>query len=561
MMQETGCPPTASKSKLRFETVDFADLPAQSDLFLRYQSNPLDLKKYYPSAITSHANVANRIPEVLSAYSVDRAALCVILAEQNRNFGAGAKTFENIELLGRDDTVAILTGQQAGLFTGPLYTIYKALSAIKMATCLRERGLNAVPVFWAATEDHDFDEISQAFMLGPGGSEQIEFKLGRPEESEGLSVGEIPIVDSFAEKVKDLSSLLPPSEFKDAHVDALTEIWIPGRTIGEAFCRHLQRIFENYGLIVVDPLDVRLKKLVAPIYAEATTRNEEIVEALVDRSAELESDGFRPQVLITPDYFPLFYHTDDGVRRAVRRKTDGKYRVTETKFELSAAELAELAVNEPERLSPGVMLRPVVQDYLFPTVCYFGGGAEISYFAQNSEVYRILARPVTTILHRQSFTVIEAKHARTLEKYNLNFVDLFGGLERVLPTIVERFLNPASSSLFAEADEEVNLALDRLGKELSRIDPTLAANLATRRRKILYHISALRKKFHRVQFERDEVVNRQLKALFASLWPDGQLQERSLNVEGFTSRYGPYFIDWIYDSIDLGERGHRLLYL
>ncbi len=560
-MQETGCPPTTSKSKLRFETVDFADIPAQSDLFLRYQSDPLDLKKYYPSAVASHVDVANRIPEVLSAYSVDREALCKILDEQNRNFGAGAKTFENIELLGRDDTVAILTGQQAGLFTGPLYTIYKALSAIKMATCLRERGLNAVPVFWAATEDHDFDEISRAIMLGPGGIEPIEFQLGRPTESEGLSAGEIPIPDSFSEKLRDLSSLLPASEFKDDLAEGLSEIWMPGRTIGEAFCRHIQRIFENFGLIVVDPLDVRLKKLVAPIYAEAATRNEEIVESLVDRSVELESDGFPPQVLITPDYFPLFYHTDDGVRRAVRRKTDGKYRVTETKLEFSGAELAELAANEPARFSPSVMLRPVVQDYLFPTVCYFGGGAEISYFAQNSEVYRILERPVTTILHRQSFTVIEAKHARTLDKYDLDFGDLFGGFESLLPKIVERFVNPAGSRLFAEADEQVNLELDRLDLELSRIDPTLATNLATRRRKILYHISALRKKFHGVQIERDEVVNRQLRSLFASLWPGGQLQERSVNVESFTSRYGPYFIDWIYDSIELGERGHRLLYL
>ncbi len=560
MMQETGCPPTTSKSKLRFETVDFADIPAQSDLFLRYQSNPLDLEKYYPSAISSHVDVANRIPEVLGAYSVDREALCKILDEQNRDFGAGAKTFENIDLLGGDDTVAILTGQQAGLFTGPLYTIYKALSAIKMATCFRERGLKAVPVFWAATEDHDFDEISRAFILGHGG-EQIEFKLGRPAESEGLPVGEIPIADTFAEEIKDLSSFLPPTEFKDDLVDGLSEIWMPGRTIGEAFCRHIQRLFENYGLIVVDPLDVQLKKLVAPIYVEAATRSEEIVGALVDRSAELESDGFRPQVLITPDYFPLFYHTDDGVRRALRQKTDGKYRVTETKLEFSGAELADLALNEPARFTPGVMLRPVVQDYLFPTVCYFGGGAEISYFAQNSEVYRILERPVTTILHRQSFTVIDTKHARTLEKYDLDFVDLFGGFESLLPQIVERFVNPASSRLFANAEEEVNIELDRLDLELSRIDPTLAANLATRRRKILYHISALRKKFHGVQIERDEVVNRQLKSLFASLWPGGQLQERSVNVESFTARYGPYFIDWIYDSIDLGERGHRLLYL
>jgi bacillithiol biosynthesis cysteine-adding enzyme BshC len=558
-MQETGCPPTASKTKLRFEAVDFADIPGQSELFVRYQINPLKLRKYYPSTVASHVDVADRIPEVLNAYAVDRNSLCEILAEQNRKFGAGAKTLESIQVLRREDTVAIVTGQQAGLFTGPLYTIYKALSAIKMAQCFRDRGLHAVPVFWAATEDHDFDEISRAFMLDASG-EQIDFRLESTPESEGLSVGEIQVTDSFAESLKGRLGLLPATEFKDQLIETLMRIWAPGRTIGEAFCTHIQNLFSDYGLIVVDPLDVRIKRLAAPMYAKAVESRDETVGALVRRSDELTADGFEPQVQVTPDYFPLFYHTDDGVRRSVRQKPDGRYRVADTKLELSAQDLRDLALNEPQRFSPGVMLRPVVQDFLFPTVCYFGGGAEISYFAQNSEVYRILDRPVTTILHRQSFTVVDAKHARTLEKFDLDFVDLFGGLERVLPNIVERFVNPSSARLFADAEENLNIELNRLDQDLVKIDPTLAANLATRRRKILYHLSALQKKFHRVQIERDEVVNRQLRSLFASLWPNG-LQERTLNVGSFASRYGPYFIDWLYDSIDLEERRHRLLYL
>lgn len=560
MMQETGCPPTASKSKLRFETVDFADIPGQSKLFLRYQNDPLSLKKYYPSAVISHVDVAGRIAEVLDAYTIDRAVLCDVLEDQNRMFGAGQKTLANIELLRRNDTVAILTGQQAGLFTGPLYTIYKALSAIKMAECFRSRGLNAVPVFWAATEDHDFDEISRAYLLGSDG-EQIVFELNHSADFDAMPVGDIPIPQTFAETQRELLGLLPATEFTDELRQALVQTWAPGKTIGEAFCSHIQHLFANHGLIVVNPLDVRLKKLAAPIYASATNRSDEIVNALVDRSQEIEADGFQPQVLIAPDYFPLFYHTDDGARRSVRRKTDGKYHVSDTKLKFSSAELFEDPIGNPERFSPGVMLRPVVQDYLFPTVCYFGGGAEIAYFAQNSEVYRILNRPVTTILHRQSFSVIEAKHARTLEKYELDFVDLFAGFESLLPKIVERFVNPSGARLFVDVEEKINLELDHLDLELSKIDPTLVANLATRRRKILYHIAALRKKFHRVQIEHDEIVNRQLRSLFASVLPNGQLQERTLNVGSFTSRYGPYFIDWLYHSIDLEEREHRLLYL
>ena len=559
-MQETGCPPATSKSNLRFETVDFADVPAQSKLFLKYQSDPLSLRQYYPTAVASHFEVATRAGEVLAAYKVDRRRLCEILADQNRGFGAGAKTFENIDLLERDDTVAVLTGQQAGLFTGPLYTIYKALSAIKMANCLRERGQLAVPVFWAATEDHDFQEISAAHLLDSGG-EQVTIKLDENKDLLSNSVGTIPVPESFASELTEVLNSLPDSEFKNEVANRLKGAWEPGVKIGKAFCAHLQGLFESYGLIVVDPIDPRLKGLAAPLYAKAVRRSSEGIDALVARSSELRADGYEPQVLVTPDYFPLFYHTDDGVRHSIRRKDDGTYKVNDTKIEFSLDELSQIASDEPTRLSPGVMCRPVVQDYLFPTICYFGGGAEISYFAQNSEVYRTLERPVTTILHRQSYTIVEAKHARTLEKYELEFTDLFAGFESVLPGIVERFVNPSTSRLFADAEEDINLELNRLDQEISKIDPTLAANLAKRRKKILHHISAVRNKFHRVQIERDEVVNRQLRSLFASLLPGGSLQERTLNVETFASRYGLYFIDWIYDSIDLEERSHRLLYL
>ena len=558
-MQETGCLPTTSKSKLRFESVDFADVPAQPKLFLRYQADPLSLKKYYPSVVSSHLEVADRVPEVLDAYSVSRAALCEILETQNRKFEAGEKTFESIDLLRRSDTVAVLTGQQAGLFTGPLYTIYKALSAIRMAQCLRRRGFNTVPVFWAATEDHDFEEIDHAKILDSAG-ELLPFEIERTPAEEGLPVGNISISESLVDQFRDAAAMFPDTEFKQELVESLLKVWAPGRKIGEAFGIQIQQLFAPYGLIVVDPLDPAIKNLVAPIYADAAVRSEEIVDALVGRSAELEAEGYPPQVLVTPDYFPLFYHTDDGVRRSVRRKPDGNYHVADTRIDLDHDALSKLALTQPDRFSPGVMLRPVVQDFLFPTVCYFGGGAEVSYFAQNSVVYEILGRPVTTVLHRQSFSVVEAKHARTMAKYDLEFAELFGGPERILSKIVERFVNPSTARLFADAEEKINTELHRLDQDLERIDPTLAANLATRRKKILYHIAALQKKFHRVQIERDEIVNRQITSLFASLWPGG-LQERTLNVAGFTGRYGPYFIEWIYDSIDLEERGHRLIYL
>ena len=553
-MQETGCLPATSVTKLRTESIGFSEIPGQSALFLRYQYDPVALRKYYPTAVLSRDEIGDRAAQVLAAYETDRARLCEALTDQNKRFRAGDATFESIARLKRADTVAVVTGQQTGLFTGPLYTIYKALSAIRMSHELCARGISSVPVFWAATEDHDFAEIAQATLLTRD-AEEIGVRLEQPSGTEGVSVGAIEITAAFAESLRSLAA-----GFDDELVSSLADVWKPGATIGDAFCTQLQALFREYGLIVVDPLDPRVKELAAPVYVEAARNADALTGALISRSSELVADGYHAQVLITDDYFPLFYHTDDGVRRAIRKK-NGTYHVAGTKLDLTLDEIAKRAAAEPWQFSPNVMLRPVVQDYLFPTVCYFGGAAEIAYFAQNSEVYRLLNRPVTTILHRQSFTVIESKHVRTLEKFDLRFTDLFAGLEALLPRIVDRFVNPSTARLFGDAEDEINIELNRLEQELSRIDPTLAANLATRRRKIMHHISALRNKFRRVQVERDAEVDRRLRGLFESVLPDGKLQERVLNVSTFTGRYGAPFIDLVYDSMDLDDRGHRIIYL
>jgi Uncharacterized protein conserved in bacteria len=245
----------------------------------------------------------------------------------------------------------------------------------------------------------------------------------------------------------------------------------------------------------------------------------------------------------------------------LKKPAAGTYRAKDMDREFTLAELAEIAEREPERFSPSVVLRSVVQDYLLPTVCYFGGAAEIAYFAQSAEVYRILNRPVTPILHRQSFTFVESKHAKTLEKFDLSLTDLFSGIENVEPEIVENFLNRETAMLFADVEEKINTQLNRLDRSLSTIEPTLAENLAKRRRKIIYHIAAMRKKFHAAQIRKDETVRRQIETLFTALLPHKHLQERTINVISFLNRHGFYFIDWIYDAIDLDDKGHRIVYL
>jgi uncharacterized protein YllA (UPF0747 family) len=208
------------------------------------------------------------------------------------------------------------------------------------------------------------------------------------------------------------------------------------------------------------------------------------------------------------------------------------------------------------------MLRPVVQDHLFPTICYFGGSAEVAYFAQNSEVYSILGRPVTTIIHRQSLTIVEPKHARSLEKYGLNFNDLFAGEDRDHSPCVRRIRRSGEPLSYSQTSRKRSMpSLKRLDEAISKLDPTLAENLATRRRKINYHVGALRKKYYSRRAVTEEVIDRRVKAALTALLPDGQLQERVVNIVSFLDRFGPGFVDWIYDSIDLEDKGHRVIYI
>src|SRR5215467_2303403 len=251
-MDEIACKSAKGSVLLRADGVPFSEIPGQSKLFTTYQSDPLSLKKYYPSVVASHTEIASRIPEVLERHVPDRNVLCDALEEMNRKFDAGEKTLQNIELLRESDTVAVVTGQQAGLFTGPLYTIYKALSAVKMTECLRERGFKAVPVFWVATEDHDFEEVSKAFVLDRSG-EVAELKNEPNRCYENQPVGYVQLDETIRQTVKQLFEDLPDGEYTDIVRAVTEESWQPETYFGDAFAKCLTRMVGQYGLIVLCP--------------------------------------------------------------------------------------------------------------------------------------------------------------------------------------------------------------------------------------------------------------------------------------------------------------------
>jgi bacillithiol biosynthesis cysteine-adding enzyme BshC len=325
----------------------------------------------------------------------------------------------------------------------------------------------------------------------------------------------------------------------------------------------LTALTKQYGLVLLDPLDATLKRLAAPLYAEAARRAPELAAALEARSRALVAEGFHAQVFTSGDSFPLFFDDEEGARRAIARTVDGTYKTKGARSEHAhtAEEWAAWVEREPERFSPNVTLRAVVQDYLLPTVAYFGGAAEVAYFAQTAEVYRLLARPATTILHRASLTIVERRTARSLERYGLKLEDFFDGWEAVVKRVVEEHLGAETARAFDNTDESVKHSLAELQQHLRGFDPTLADALDKGQRKIQHQLEGLRTRFHRAQISRDRAVLRQLERAAAALYPDKSLQERQLNITSLLARHGRYVIDWIYGAIDLGCVEHRIVYL
>ena len=565
---ETACHSTPDQAGLSVETIPFDQIPQQTRLFLDYLKDPVALRRFYPEAVSFHYEVSNRRERVLENYGSDRGAVCDVLERMNLAWSASDKTLANVRLLREADCIAVVSGQQVGLFTGPLYTIYKALSAVKLAECMSQRGIKAVPVFWMATEDHDFPEVATAEFINRDCA--LSNVSASPElHPEGLPVGRVKLDDSLQSLIRDLMSALPQTEFSDSLEKLLRDAYQTGRTYGEAFARVMSQLTGEQGLILLDPLDPQLKQLAAPLYAEAARRAQDIALAIVERSRELEAAGYHAQVAPSENSFPLFLHDNKGARHALARTETGKYQTKgegqtapgEPAREYSTDELADWALREPERFSPNVTLRAVVQDFLLPTVAYYGGAAEIAYFAQTAEVYRLLNRPVTPILPRASLTMVEKHTGRALERYGVRLTDFFAGVDHVVARVVQEYLGKETSEAFDHTTKTFNDELDGLQEQLRRVDPTLAEALEKGRRKINYQIDGLRTRFQRAQLGRDEAVHRQIERAFDLLYPGKTLQERRINITSMLARHGRYVVDWIYGAIDLGSNDHHIVYL
>ena len=345
-----------------------------------------------------------------------RERVTAILEHQNKSWNASAKTLANLDRL-RKGAAAVVTGQQVGLFGGPMFAIYKALTAVRLAEEATAAGVDAVPVFWLATYDHDLAEVNHVSI--PGNDGILQTLSTKSHRIPGAPVGTVRLGEEIVPLVDQAVSLLGDSDA--AHF--LRETYQPGETLGTAFARLYARIFADWGVILLDASDGELDRVAEPIYRAAIERAGELSSALLARGEALEAAGYHQQVKVTSSSVLLFT-LQQGARTAIHRRVNGDT----SEFvigndagaeKLSQGDLLNRIRSSPELFSPNVLLRPIVEDFLLPTLAYTGGAAETAYFAQAGAVYEALLGRVTPIVPRFSATIVEPKIQRLIERHEI----------------------------------------------------------------------------------------------------------------------------------------------
>jgi bacillithiol biosynthesis cysteine-adding enzyme BshC len=513
------------------------------------------VNQFYPNSISSVSDLAKFIPTVLESFQADRGLLADMLSEFNRHVGSGERTLQKIELLRSVDTVAVVTGQQAGLFTGPAYTVFKAVSAINIAAELSRTGIKAVPVFWVASEDHDLDEAAHTYVLSENGLGEVSYRPGNVILD--TPVGSVRLDNGISAAIDAMFAIMPKTAFSDQLRELVTACWQPGHRWSDCFSSTMARLFTEYGLVMLDPMLPELRGIAADGFAAAIDNADAINAALIERSSQLKAAGYHAQVLVEDDHFPMFYIDEVGSRRALRLFRGG-FRVKGSGREFSREELLQMARNSPWSLSPGVLLRPVIQDMILPTAAYIGGAAEVAYFAQSSVVCEALGRPVTPVLPRHTATLISNRAFRAMDKLGMSFTDIIDGNSGIILTAAERE-NPDIVRAFDEAEDSIKAQLDLLHGVAEAIGRPVADSFMKRGRKIAYHIDAMRRLALKTKLENDEVAKRRVATLGNELTPRGRLQERSINIFSFLNEFGPRIIDDLIREFAVDERRHLLL--
>ncbi|MCC7126054.1 MAG: bacillithiol biosynthesis cysteine-adding enzyme BshC [Acidobacteria bacterium] len=482
------------------------------------------------------------------------AALAQLLGAQQARRGAPAESRAAAARLADPATRVVITGQQAGLFGGPLFTLLKALTAMKLATEVeRDHDVPVVPVFWIDAEDHDWPEVSGCTVLDA----TLAPHTVRLEDLPGAGerpIARLVLTDAIHAALDDLASTLPQTEFTPDLIDSLRRAYVPGRGMAEAFGVWLETVLGPHGLVVYDASDPASKPLAQRVFIDEIAAPGATAALAARAGQHLTERGYHAQVTPGDGAISLF-HLDgsrEGIKASGNEVTIGERHTTLT-------ELAAEATTHPEQFSPNVLLRPLVQDAIFPTICYVAGPNELAYLGQLRGIYERFGIAMPLMYQRTTATLVDSATLRFLHKHALPLTALRPQDERVLNDLLESQLPPTVDTALTTAATIIGEQMEALARVVPQIDPTLAGTVNTTQGKLQHEMQTLHNKVIQAAKRKDDTLRRQFQHAQALTFPAGHPQEREIGFIWFLNRYGPALVPRLTEELPLGMGQHYVL--
>lgn len=492
--------------------------------------------------------------ERAQAHPHERDALADVVAAQQQRRGAPPEARAALDRLRQPGTVAVLTGQQAGVYGGPLFTLLKAITALKLAARVRQdHQVPAVAAFWIDAEDHDWAEVGSCEVLDAELQPRT-VHLPLPAGAGVVPVGRLMLDDRIGPALDELAAILPQTEFTATLLTRLRSAYRPGASTSEAFGRWLEFTLGEFGLVVFDASDPAAKPLARHLFVREVQFPGRTAELALAAGSKLVSLGYHAQVSAHADGLALF--ALDGGRLPIRF-ADGLFHVGSRV--LSRSDLAAEVSARPSAVSPNVLLRPIVQDTLFPTVAYVAGPNELAYLGQLREVYRHFDVPMPLMVPRASATLLDPAGVRFLAKHDLAIESLHAQDEGVLNRLLEAALPQEVEHAYQDAAAALEERMERLVRAVPTIDPTLEGAARSVMGRMHHELQGLHAKIIHAAKRRDDTLRRQFTRTRALAFPNGHPQERTIGFVSFLNRYGPGLVDRLLSDLPLDPGYHWVL--
>lgn len=513
-----------------------------SNQFLdHFTKQNLDVSSYFDYNTHSKAVFKERAAD-LKNRSFQREELVSYLKQYARRFAKEQdKTFENIEKLKDPNSVVIIGGQQAGLLTGPLYTINKIISIIVLARQQEEElGIPVVPVFWIAGEDHDFAEINHIFAA----KEKIPKKISvKDSPIKKQSVSELPInKQKTMEWLEEVFEVFGETDYSKQLINNLKQYVQKSSSYVEFFELVVMGIFQDQGLVLVNSGDSGLRQLEKPCFHAIVERNSNIADAALKQQQFMREQGYQPIIEIGKDSANFFYH-HEGERFLVERKSEEEFFIPEINLVLSKAELHDLIEAYPEKFSNNVVTRPVMQEYLFPTLAFFAGPGEFTYWAELKQVFSEMEMKMPPVLPRLMITLLERSIERNIleASLSLDYV-LQNGVEDAITAYLKDATPVEMEPLIHQAKEQISAIHHNLIQEALKIDQSLEPMLMKNGVFIQEQLEFFNRSVEKRIQEKHNVQLSKYREIELSLFPNLHPQERMWNIYYYINKYGPQFV-------------------